>query len=150
MRKRARTYGEQVYDVDLPDSIVQAIERSPRYYPRTPPPKPKAFANPRSYGYGGPETPWPFDRRRAYEDARYRSGIRNAIGADWTASNWKFVAQRLLTEVVEDLLALEQLHEELELDELIEADYPDVNPIGPEAPPTTLDQYYADYFPEDY
>ena len=68
-------------------------------------PKAKAFANPRSHGYGGGETPWPFDRQRAMVDGRYRAGIRNAINADWTASNWQFVATRLLNEVLEDLLA---------------------------------------------
>lgn len=73
------------------------------------PAKPKAFANPYSFGYGGGETPWPFDRKRAYQDARYRTGIRNALGAAWTASNWKAAARPLLLEIIEDLLALETM-----------------------------------------
>jgi len=74
-----------------------------------PPSKPKAFANPNSFGYGGGETPWPFDRHRAYQDARYRAGIRNAINASWTASNWQFAAKRLLIAILEDLLALYEM-----------------------------------------
>lgn len=96
----------------LPPGIVAAIDRSPRYplqVPKALRPKPKAFANPYSFGYGGGETPWPFDRRRAYTDPRYRVGIRNAILADWTASNWKFAAKRLLIEVLEDLIAAEEI-----------------------------------------
>ena len=49
-----------------------------------------AFANPLSWGYGGGETPWPFSYQKALRDGRYRAGIRNAIKADWTASNWKY------------------------------------------------------------
>jgi len=76
-----------------------------------PPPKakPKAFANPNSFGYGGGETPWPFDRKRAYTDGRYRAGIRNAIHADWTASNWKAAARSSLIQVLEDLIAAEEV-----------------------------------------
>jgi len=66
--------------------------------------KPKAFANPNSWGYGGGETPWPFDRQRAAVDGRYRAGVRNAIHSDWTASNWKSVAKALLIEVIEELI----------------------------------------------
>lgn len=62
--------------------------------------RPKAFANPNSWGYGGGETPWPFDRQKALHDGRYRAGIRNAIRAEWTASNWKYAARRLLLEVL--------------------------------------------------
>jgi len=73
------------------------------------PEKPKAFANPNSFGYGGGETPWPFDRHRAYQDARYRAGIRNAINASWTSANWQFAAKRLLITILEDLLALYEM-----------------------------------------
>lgn len=66
-------------------------------------PKPKAFANPLSWGYGGGETPWPFDRKRAYADGRYRAGIRNAIRSSWVASNWRYEAQRQLARVIQDL-----------------------------------------------
>jgi len=76
---------------------------------RSPPSTPKAFANPHSFGYGGGETPWPFDRKRAYQDARYRAGIRNALGAAWTASNWKAAARPALLTIIEDLLALESM-----------------------------------------
>lgn len=100
--------------IDLPASIAAAVERSPRYpYPQTPSERAaatrvKAFANPRAKGYGDVDSPWPFDRARAYNDARYRTGIRNAINSDWTASNWKHYAKQLLIEVVQDLLAAEQ------------------------------------------
>lgn len=118
MKKRARTYGEKEVDVDLPDSIVAAMSKTPKQPPPPQPrPKPKAFANFRSHGYGGPNTPWPFDRIRAYNDPKYRAGIRNAIAADWTASNWKFDAQRLLLEVTEDLLAAHIMVEDLEREE---------------------------------
>lgn len=70
--------------------------------------EPKPFANPLGKGYGGDKnTPWPFDRARAYVDGRYRAGIRNAINADWPASNWKYVARIWLAEVLEDLIAME-------------------------------------------
>jgi len=67
--------------------------------------RPKAFANPYSWGYGGGETPWPFDRQKAMRDGRYRAGIRNAIGADWTASNWKHAARSALLDLLEELIA---------------------------------------------
>lgn len=100
--------------IDLPEEIVRAIQRAPKVPPlkKKEQSKPKAFANPMSWGYGGGETPWPFDVRRAYVDARYRTGIRNAIASDWTASNWKYVAQRELARVLDDLLALEYVYEE--------------------------------------
>jgi len=66
--------------------------------------KPKAFANPNHHGYGGPEAPWPFDVKKAYNDGRYRAGIRNALGADWPASNWKYVARLLLLEVLQVMI----------------------------------------------
>lgn len=75
--------------------------------------QPKPLANPNAKGYGGDkDTPWPFDRARAYVDGRYRAGIRNAINADWPASNWKYHARLLLGEVLEDLIAMEELANE--------------------------------------
>lgn len=65
--------------------------------------EPLAFANPSSHGYGGGETPWPFDVERALRDGRYRAGIRNAIKSNWTAQNWKFEARRLLIRVLDAL-----------------------------------------------
>jgi len=88
----------------LDAELVAAVSK-PRFVP--PPrtiPRPKAFANPRSWGYGGGETPWPFSVERALLDGRYRAGIRNAIKSDWTASNWKYEAQRLLLAVLDELL----------------------------------------------
>jgi len=79
---------------------------------KAPAPKPKAFANPNSFGYGGGETPWPFDRKRAYTDGRYRSGIRNAIHSTWTASNWQVAAKRVLIQVLEDLIAAEEVFQD--------------------------------------
>jgi len=84
------------------DSTVPFFYEPPlpihNYVPRTAPAKPKAFANPYSYGYGGGTTPWPFDLHRARRDGRYRAGIRNAINAKpgWTASNWQYVATKAL------------------------------------------------------
>lgn len=93
--------------VELPEALAQAIERAPVI--RRPPKekvKPKAFANPYGRGYGdSEETPWPFDVKRAYVDGRYRAGIRNAINADWTASNWKFAARHELQQVLINLIA---------------------------------------------
>lgn len=97
--------------ISIPASVAAAIERSPRQPVRQTPAeraaatRPKAFANPNSHGYGGPEAPWPFDRRRAYLDGRYRAGVRNALKSDWTASNWKHYAQFELDEIVQNLLA---------------------------------------------
>jgi len=79
---------------------------------KAPPVKPKAFANPNSFGYGGGETPWPFDRHRAYTDGRYRAGIRNALHADWTASNWKVAARSSLMQILEDLLAAAEVFQD--------------------------------------
>lgn len=70
-------------------------------------PRPKAFANPNSFGYGGGETPWPFSYEKALLDGRYRAGIRNAIKSDWTASNWKYSARRLLDVLLEELAWIE-------------------------------------------
>jgi len=68
---------------------------------------PKAFANPNSWGYGGGETPWPFSYERALTDGRYRAGIRNAYKADWTASNWKYAAKKLMKALLEELAWIE-------------------------------------------
>lgn len=65
--------------------------------------RPKAFANPRSFGYGGGEHPWPFSYRRAFWDARYRQGVKNAMKADWTASNWKYAAKKMLEDIDQQL-----------------------------------------------
>lgn len=101
--------------IDLPPSIVAAIDRSPRqprrlsqreYREQHPV---KAFANPNHSGYGHsynrPDegAPWPFDSRRAYRDGRYRAGIRNAINANWTAANWKYHARFELDRIEADL-----------------------------------------------
>lgn len=94
-------------EVILPWSIIRAIDRSPRYAPVQPRPGPKAFADPRGRGYGSEL--WPFDIKRAYQDVRYRTGIRNALNGDWTASNWKFAARSALLRVLNDLLALDEM-----------------------------------------
>lgn len=67
----------------------------------------KAFANPAHKGYGGPEDPWPFNSRRALNDARYRQGVKNAMRADWTAQNWKFEAKKLMDRVDAQLAVIE-------------------------------------------
>lgn len=90
--------------VPLSFAHLQPLELPTERHRRPTKPKAKAFANPNSYGYGGGETPWPFDRERAKVDVRYRTGIRNAIHSDWTASNWKFVAKALLIEILEELI----------------------------------------------
>ena len=99
-------------EVVLPWSLVRAIANSP-YNPqksvRSDYRTPKAYANPNGAGYGGGETPWPFDRKRAYTDGRYRAGIRNAINSDWVAPNWRDSAQRELVRITEDLLAAEEV-----------------------------------------
>lgn len=94
-------------EVILPWSIVRAIARSPRYAPVQPRVQPKAFANPAGRGYGSEL--WPFDIKRAYADVRYRTGIRNALSADWTASNWKFAARSALLRVLHDLIAIDEM-----------------------------------------
>jgi len=118
MEQRASPIKRRVY---FPNGVV--IDRSPHFFKRlsgdlvykTVPwrktlfEKPKAFANPNSFGYGGGETPWPFDRKRAYTDARYRAGIRNALNASWTASNWKAAARPALVLILDDLLAAEEI-----------------------------------------
>jgi len=81
--------------VDLTKPIIPPKPRKTRHVY-------KAFANPRSHGYGGHEAPWPFDRQKAINDGRYRAGIRNAINSEWTASNWKFVAKRELLQLLDD------------------------------------------------
>lgn len=97
------------YDPDLepywafvPISLVNYPPKQPPKQ-RQPPNAPKAFANPYSYGYGGGESPWPFDHNRAYSDGRYRAGIRNALKSDWTASHWKHYAAIALRQVQHDI-----------------------------------------------
>jgi len=69
--------------------------------------RPKAFANPYSWGYGGGETPWPFSYAKALNDGRYRAGIRNALKSSWTASNWKHAADKLYAALLEELAWIE-------------------------------------------
>jgi len=111
MKRVLRNIGSEAepYWAFVPKSFahLQPLEDAP-VRPLQTRPKVKAFANPRSFGYGGGETPWPFDRQRAMDDVRYRTGVRNAINANWTASNWKYEARLLLTQVLEDLLLLEE------------------------------------------
>lgn len=98
--------------VEIPWTVVRAIAKTAKSPPapiRLDKPKPKAYANPNGAGYGGGETPWPFDTHRAYTDGRYRAGIRNAIGSDWVASNWRYEAQRQLARIIEDLLAADEI-----------------------------------------
>lgn len=95
--------GEEPFWVFIPTTLTStrpARRDFARYVPQA-----KAFANPRSWGYGGGETPWPFDYNKAMRDARYRTGIRNAIHSNWTASNWQYAAKLLLLEVLEELIA---------------------------------------------
>lgn len=126
MSKRGLTYkGNKVRindeEVVLPWSIVRAIASSPAASSADPRSlerklqraRPRAFANPLSHGYGGSEAPWPFDTRKALVDGRYRAGIRNAIGSNWVADNWRAAAQVQLLQVLEDLLALEDVIEDL-------------------------------------
>lgn len=105
-----RVYISEDEYVDLPPAVVAAIDRSPVVRPyysaadRRRDSPVKAFANPRAKGYGSDhDTPWPFDHRRAYRDSRYRTGIRNAINSDWTASNWKYHAREALRIIEQDL-----------------------------------------------
>lgn len=97
--------GEQPYwtFVDARLNLEQPAPPDPRTHP-----KPtferdadKAFANPFGKGYGDGEAPWPFAHNRAYRDGRYRAGLRNAIKANWTASHWKYYADRQLRYVLE-------------------------------------------------
>jgi len=64
-----------------------------------------AYANPLGWGYGGGETPWPFSYQKALHDGRYRAGIRNAINSNWVSQNWRLAARRLLTRVLDELIA---------------------------------------------
>lgn len=125
MKKRALERVVYLNDepVLLPEEIAKAIERAPRVprrmsaaeYKAAHPVK--AYANPNGPGYGGGETPWPFDTKRAYVDGRYRSGVRNAMNADWTAQNWKHAARAALQVVLENLLAAEDVIEDVEAEE---------------------------------
>jgi len=98
--------GDEV--IEIPWGVVRT--QGPGYLPSTRRNSPqdyvvpKSFANPNERGYGSEQ--WPFDIKRAYTDGRYRSGIRNAIAASWTASNWKYAARVQLQKIIEDLLAL--------------------------------------------
>lgn len=92
---------QEPYWAFVPTNLVDPRRKVKAPRVRTVRPKPKAFANPNSFGYGGGQTPWPFDIEKARHDGRYRAGIRNAINADWTASNWKSVARSLLLELLE-------------------------------------------------
>jgi len=75
-----------------PDAFLAAAEAEPPvWYPRA------EFGNPDSPGYGG--GPWPFDRAKAIINDGYRAGVYNAMVATWTASNWKYAAQRELNDV---------------------------------------------------
>jgi len=86
----------------VPTNLVHYTPK-PVAKPRPKQDPPKAFANPYAHGYGGGETPWPFDHTRAYRDGRYRAGIRNAINADWTASHWKYYANQQLNMVLQHI-----------------------------------------------
>lgn len=91
---------------------IQQPTPPPANYPIQPSkrkPAEKAFANPFGKGYGDSEAPWPFDHNRAYSDKRYRTGIRNAIKADWTSSHWKYYANRQLNRIVYDIFHDENL-----------------------------------------
>lgn len=57
----------------------------------------KVYSNPHDRGYGS--VSWPFDYSRAIRLRGYREGVRRAIQASWTASNWKFAASKLLQQV---------------------------------------------------
>jgi len=85
----------------LTPKLRSSVNYRPNWKVLYPRPAPKAFANPRHAGYGG--GPWPFDINKAYKDSYYRSGIRKALDASWTASNWKFEARRLLVVILSDL-----------------------------------------------
>lgn len=110
MRKRVLVNLE--VDPDLPDywafvpeGVGSSLPKRPRQPPaiRSPRPEPLAFANPLSFGYGGGETPWPFDHVKALHDRRYRTGVQNAADAAWTASNWKYATHSLLSQVYREL-----------------------------------------------
>ena len=109
-----RVYIDDDEYVELPRSIVRAIDAAPRQPRRLTAAERrehrpiKAFANPHSWGYGGDETPWPFDYDRAINYPGYRAGIWRAINSSWTAQNWKHAAR--------DLLAMVDAH-------LMESDY---------------------------
>jgi len=79
--------------------FIPAIQPAPQRFT----PVRLAFADRRSFGYGGPGTPWPFDVERAKVDRRYRTGINNAINAypQWTDAKWRKEAGRILAAIVE-------------------------------------------------
>lgn len=104
----------------LPYDVQGAIWRTPKapYQPRREDYKnsPKPFGNPEHPGYGGGE--WPFDKQRAYTDVNYRNGIRKAIGASWPDGFWKFVAQKTLVLVLDDLVAQAEFAQQLDEEQM--------------------------------
>lgn len=83
------------------------------------PPVPKFLANPLGEGYGR-QWQWPFNRNLAVAHKPYRDGVERAIESPLYASNWKFAAGRLLTEVYELVAMQNMMYWDLVNDELEE------------------------------
>lgn len=93
----------------LPYKLQGAIWKAPKAKYKPSPEdyvnRPKAFANPAHPGYGG--AAWPFDMSMAMHNPAYRTGIRNAINAEWTDGYWKYEAKTLLSRVLDILIQIE-------------------------------------------
>jgi len=90
---RATLTPSELYEaVRFPESVLRRAALDPGVDVRRP-----SFQNPAGPGYGS--TQWPFDWHKAVWSDGYRSGVFNAMVADWTASNWKFATQKLLDQV---------------------------------------------------
>jgi len=83
------------------------------------PPVPKLLANPMGEGYGRVDQ-WPFSRNMAVAQASYRRGVERAIENTAFASNWRFAAGNLLTEVYELVAMQNMMYWDLVNDELEE------------------------------
>lgn len=79
--------------------------------------KPPRLANPAHGGLDGPGSEWPFDRRRAYQDANYRRLVAKTIHDRFIGGNWRYHARINLTAVLDDLAAAREMIENELFDE---------------------------------
>lgn len=79
--------------------------------------KPPRLANPNHGGLDGPGSEWPFDRRRAYQDANYRRLVARTIHDRFIGGNWRYHARINLSAVLDDLAASQVAVEDAMMEE---------------------------------
>lgn len=77
------------------------------------------LANPNRDGYGSHQA-WPFNRDKAVWERGYRQGIERALENPLYADNWKYYANRLLMEVYNLIIQVNEAEQHMIADELEE------------------------------